>query len=209
MDLRLTHERLVSFAASAMITASFFATAPGVAVTAASGPQPAAILGALEGLRASGWQGLKESYEPTVPASPRPTAASFTPAEKMPLSDTEIQKLSKLLAEHGADAPLSSAVTTALGLTRPGESLTLRQLHVYFDNKTRAHAYHLLPNDGGYLILAVSPTDARSYRANIKQELIAAVDTFTGQAPVVIPVADAQKELAAEFAYWAGIADKF
>ncbi|MEO8115005.1 MAG: hypothetical protein ABI655_11520, partial [Phenylobacterium sp.] len=72
-----------------------------------------------------------------------------------------------------------------------------------------SRAYHLVAEDGGYLIMAVSQTSARTYRADARQQLVAAVDKVTAQAPTPIPRAEAQGELKAEFAYWAAIADRF
>jgi len=209
MDLRLNHEKLVSFAVSAMLTASFLATAPGNVVTAAAGPQPAALLGAYEGLKASGFQGLKEAYEPATAAAPRSAVATPVSFSRTVLTETEVQKLAKLMAAHGADMPVNAAVTVALGLTAPGETMTLRQLGVTFPNDSLIHTYNPLPNDKGTLFYVVSPASARTYYANAKQELVGAVDKKTGEAPVIIAAAVAQKELDAELAYWAALADRF
>jgi hypothetical protein len=63
--------------------------------------------------------------------------------------------------------------------------------------------------DGGFLLLTVSKVSARAFRANAKRELVSAVDKKANEAPVAIPVADAKKELEAEFTYWISIADKY
>ncbi|MDE2143420.1 MAG: hypothetical protein KGJ84_13515, partial [Elusimicrobia bacterium] len=85
-----------------------------------------------------------------------------------------------------------------------GATLTLRQMGILRDRT--GHAYQVTA-DGGFLIMTGSVEGARIYRANPKQELIAAVSKKTGFAPVAIPAADAQRELDAEFAFWAAIAD--
>jgi hypothetical protein len=124
------------------------------------------------------------------------------------LTDVEIKQLAGFMVKYGHDAPLDFSVTTALGLTRPGDvEMTLRQLNVTPPNQM-VHAYHVL-DDGGYLIVTRTHVSARIYRANAQQELVAAVDKVTNQAPVAIPVEFAQKELKAELAYWAKIADQY
>ena len=201
------YNRLVSFLVSAMVTTSFLATAPGTTVTAASGPQPAAIMNALEGLRGVGWHGLQDAALP--PAMIAPQGSITTPAteEKPLLSDQQVQRLAHFMVNFGIDSPLATAVTTALGLTKAGETKVFRQLNVPFDGHL-AHAYHRT-EDGGFLLVTASTVSARTFRADAKQQLVAAVDTKPGLAPVAIPVADAQAELKNELAYWANVADKF
>jgi hypothetical protein len=122
------------------------------------------------------------------------------------LSPVRIERLAKLIAEHSHDAAIDSSVTTSLGLTRPGEVLTLRQLSLRLAPVVRL--YHRLP-DGGWLFVMISPESARAYRANPRQELVAAVEKRTGEPPVVIPASDAERWFKAEISYWADVADHF
>jgi hypothetical protein len=206
MESSRYHDRLLSFAVSAMITASFLATAPAVTINAAAGPQPAALMNAMEGLRNSGWHGMTNMVMPAPVIAPRTSTPAPAADEAPALTDAQVKILAKLLVDYGHDTALGSNVTSALGITAPGATITVRQISTPFDGHL-ARAFHIL-SDGGFLVAAVSAGNARTYRANAKQELVAAVDTKTGQAPVVIPVADAQRELKAELAFWAATADQ-
>lgn len=209
MDFNRAHDRLISFAVSAMITTSFLATAPVPgAMTAAAGPQPAAVMNALEGLRAAGWEGLQNAALPTPAVAPKNTPSAPTAAENFTLTDIQIQKLLKLTIDHGHDITIDQSVTAALGLTGPGESLTVRQVHV-ITNPQLGHAFQKAMKDDGYLFGTVYPDSFRVYRTNANQELMGAVEKHPNQVPVVIPVADAQQQLQVELAYWGTIADKF
>lgn len=207
MEFSLKYDRLVSLAVSAMLTASFLATAPGTTISAAAGPQPAAMAGALEALRAAGWQGVKGMSIPAPVASP--TVVSAPPAEvteKPSLSDAQLEALSRLLVKYGLPGEVKPNVANALGLTKPGESLPMRELNTTVEKKL--HAYHVI--DGGYLLYAIYlGQESHIFRVNSKQELVASIKiTPPITTPVVIPVADAQKELKDELTYWAGVADR-
>ncbi len=114
--------------------------------------------------------------------------------------------LAELLIRFGHDTPLDTSATTALGLTKAGETLNVRQLTV--DTTQPGHAY-MRTGDGGFLLLTVSKVSARAFRANAKRELVSAVDKKANEAPVAIPVSDAKKELEAEFTYWISVADQY
>lgn len=211
MDFSRAHDRLISFAVSAMITTSFLATAPAPApdaITAAAGPQPAAVMNALEGLRAAGWSGLQNAALPAPALVPKTAPSAPAAAVNPPLSDIQIQKLLKLTIDHGHDIDIDVSVTAALGLTAPGEILNVRQVSITV-NPQLHRAFQKIMSDGGYLFGAGSPDSFRAYRTNAKQELIAAVEKNSNQAPVVVPIVEAQQQLKVEAAYWGMVADKF
>jgi hypothetical protein len=160
---------------------------------------------AIEAIHGSGWHGIKEAAAPAAAPTPR-TIPNDPAANDAPhLTSAQILKLSQLLAKFSRDLPPDPIVTNALGLTRDGESIVLRQLDISPDHQT-VHAYIVTP-DGGYLYIVSVVGKARSYRANSKQELVVAVEAAATGAPVVIPAADAKKELQAEIVFWASVAD--
>ena len=136
------------------------------------------------------------------------TNANSVPTTKILLTEKQQQKLAALLLSQGDTVPLRTTVTTALGLTREGEVLTLRQL-MTTDGKKLDHVYIRCP-DGG-LILAFFPNGAWccSYRFNSNLKLVAAVSKRKGVAPVVIPLSEAEAESQNQLSYWASIADEF
>lgn len=210
MDLSRAHDRLFSLAVSAMITASFLATAPAPdAVFAAAGPAPAAVMNAVEGLRAAGWAGLKDAALPPPALAPQSTpAAPAAPAADFKLSDVQIQKLLKLTIDHGHDTMIDRSVTTALGLTAPGEPMVVRQVTLIINPKF-SRAFQKSTKDDGYLFGTVFPDSFKVYRTDAQQALLGAVEKRPNQPPVVIPVADAQRDLQAELVYWGSVADRF
>lgn len=117
-----------------------------------------------------------------------------------------VARLADLLAQYGHDVTLDQLLTTTLGLTTAGQSLTVRQLGVE-KKDALSHAYMRTP-DGGFLLFTVSSTGTRAFRANAAKELVAAIDRKSREAPTPIPDADAKKELEAEFTYWSSIADQ-
>ncbi|MFI5345427.1 MAG: hypothetical protein ACHQ51_03530 [Elusimicrobiota bacterium] len=208
MNISRNYDRLVSFIVSAMVTTSFLATAPSTAViSAAAGPQPAALLNALEGMRAAGWYGMENALLPAPAAIPQTASAAPAAAAANPLSDIQIQKLIKLTVDHGHDVTLSHFITNALGVTVPGELLTVRQVSIIVSPEL-SRAFQKSKDDG-YLFLTITPAGYKVYRTDANEALIAAVEIPPGQGPVAIAVADAQQQLAAEIAYWGAIADRF
>lgn len=203
------HSRLVSLTVSMMITASFLATAPSSTLDAAAGPQPAAVMNGLEGLRAAGWRGLNGMTPPASAAAPQPAPASASapsvPAS--PLTEPEIQHLLALGVEHGHDIPVSAKVTTALGLTAPGQQATYRQLSLGKD-KDSQHGFQKTGDDSYLLILDVSGGFI-AIRTNARMELVGAVKQAKDGTVTVVPLPDAQSTLQTELAFWHAVANKF
>ncbi len=147
---------------------------------------------------------LERSWRPGVKA-----ALARDASDMAALRTARFQRLVDLMVQYGHDTTLSSPVTTILGLAAQNETITLRQLTI--DPKAtdpNRHAY-MRTADGGFLLLKRTTVSARAYRADAKQELMSAVEAKPGKEPTVIPMADARKELAAEFDYWIAIASQF
>src|ERR1035437_4268237 len=101
MTFRFTHESLTSLAVSAMLTSAFLAPPSNRASEDAAGPQPQAIMTALDGLRGSGWAGTQElttSVNVVVPQSA--AVAPTSPVRRQALTTEQKKKLETLLAIH-------------------------------------------------------------------------------------------------------------
>ena len=206
MDLSRTHESLTSLVVSVMLTSAFLASAPHSGITeAGAGPQPQAIVNVLSGLRASGWAGTTEMPDMMLVSTPHSAAGSAESIAEPSLTGDQQKKLAALMAAYGHDVALSQPVTDALGLSKGGEVLTLRQLTV--DEHPELHTYIPLA-DRGFIFFFIDTTAARSYRLDGNFKFVAAVSKKKGQEPVVIPISDAYRNVQAEIAYWAALADK-
>lgn len=209
MDFSRAHDRLISFAVSAMITTSFLATAPAPdAITAAAGPQPAAVMNALEGLRAAGWSGLQNAALPAPALVPQTAPSAPAAAVNSVLSDIQLQKLLKLTVDHGHDTQFDKIISDTLGITSGEETVIVRQVTIKVPPAFR-RAFQKIPTDGGYVFVYGTITDYAAYRTNANQEFVAAAVKNANQAPVAIPLAEAQQQFNVELAYWGTIADKF
>ena len=205
MDMNRTHEALMSLAVSAMLTSAFLASAPSGTNLASAGPQSQAIMNALSSLRASDWAGAQEITVPTaVTELQSADPAHAASASKTILTADQQKILLNLRDAHGHDVALSSAVTAALGISKGAEVLTLRQLTI--NAHPNLHVYIPLP-DGGFMLSFVDDVAASSYRLDANFKLLAAVSKKTGEAPIVIPMPDAERNAQTELAYWAAVAD--
>ena len=205
MALRLTHETLTSFAVSAMLTSAFLAASPTIAIEASAGPQPQIIMNALSSMHASGWAGTQEMMPPVDVAVSQSASAEPTSAGKPILSADQQKKLLALMAAHGQDEPLDPAGTAALGISKGNEVLTLRQLGV--NTPLGVHGYIPLP-DGGLMLGFSDETASSNYRLDANLRLIAAISMSTKQAPIAIPMPDAERNVQTELTFWAALADR-
>jgi hypothetical protein len=207
MDMRRTHDVLTSFVVSLMLTSAFLASTSNDMNEAAAGPQPQAIMNALNSLRASGWAGTQDLTMPS--AAPMQQSAMVVPAATPPesvLTAAQKKKISMLMDVYGKAAVLHSDVTAALGISKGDEVLTLRSLADL--EAPLLHAYIPLPDGGILLGLREDGVMTWNYRLDADLKLIAAVSKGVDQAPVVIPMADATRNAQAEIIFWAALADK-
>lgn len=131
-------------------------------------------------------------------------AIQAAPTPGPTLSSDQQKAIAALMALHGRDIPLNASVTFALGLSKKGEVLTLRQVTI--NAHPVLHGYVPLP-DGGLLLMIDDQVLPIDYRLDANLKLLAAV-SMKGDAPVVVSVSDAQDGVNAEISYWAGIANR-
>ena len=207
MDFSRMHEKLVSFAVSAMISSAFLSTAPGPVMTAAAGLPPQAVLQAVQALHSAGFQGTANMALPSPAAAP--LAVSFNPTTTGPiLTDAHLKKYDGWFTQYGVDITLVKPATDALGLTAGPQTLKVRELVLDTKAPLAKHAMARIPERGGLIFIRVTPDGSRSYVANDKQELVSAIFmSVDGGGPVVLAAADAQKQLVDELTFWAKSAD--
>jgi len=148
-----------------------------------------------------------------VPLGPRPadagepTALVVPPTQgpSRPLSDAELEKINKTIAEKGSEIRLNREITTLLGVTKGDELLLSRGVAVK-DEAGDVHEFEPLADDKGYLILKLSPQLNTIYWVNKAFVLTAARSRVPGQPSEEIPIAEAQSGAAKELAYWAAFA---
>jgi hypothetical protein len=193
----------MSFAVTAMFTSGLLSTAPNAFVAAASGPQPAVLVNALNGLRADGWHAVEAVSAQTPAAVPAsvPAPASGT------LTETQLQALVRLANTKGQRGKLNQLVTNALGLTSGTDPIAPLQYTMH-DPKGFGHAFCVLDGGSGYILGIAYPGRAEIYYVGLDLSLKAALNKRKDENPESIATGDAQKNLSAEFAYLALIADQ-
>jgi hypothetical protein len=124
-----------------------------------------------------------------------------------PISDAQFKKLLGDLETNGFVGTISSPITTALGLTRQDQTLTVRQ-DPFLDSKKGAHAFIKLDN-GNYLFETTNAenTLVRTYYVAKDLVLIVAVVAVIHGTISIMPKKDAQKGLEGELRFFSGIAD--
>ena len=136
--------------------------------------------------------------EPTVLVPP-------TQQPSQPLSNAELEKINKMIADKGSEIRLNREITTLLGVTKGDELLVSRGVAVK-DEVGDVHEFEPLSDDKGYLILKLSPQLNTIYWVNKEFVLTAARSRVPGQPSEEIPIAEAQNGAAKELAYWAAFA---
>jgi hypothetical protein len=147
-----------------------------------------------------------------VPLGPREATAGEptalvppTQEPSRPLSDGELEKINKTIADKGREIRLNREITTLLGVTKGDELLLSRGVAVK-DEAGDVHEFEPLSDDKGYLILKLSPQLNTIYWVNKEFVLTAARSRVPGQPSEEIPIAEAQSGAAKELAYWAAFA---
>lgn len=143
------------------------------------------------------------------------TAAPSAPSR--PISDAQVAKLFADLATNGTNGPIPAGITTALGLTRAGETLTVRQDTVVDSGDASKAAHTFLKLANGNIVVAnvnADGTVVRVYYADARLALISALiarkppgGTF-GRDITMVPVANAADGWNAELASLAAISAK-
>lgn len=124
-----------------------------------------------------------------------------------PISDAQFKKLLGDLETNGYVATISAPITTALGLTRPDQTLTVRQ-DPFIDSEKRSHAFIKLDN-GNYLFETTNAENTLVHTYYVAKDLvlIVAVVAIIHGTISIMPKKDAQKGLEAELKFFSGIAD--
>jgi hypothetical protein len=122
-----------------------------------------------------------------VPLGPREATAGEpttlvppTQGPSRPLSDAELEKINKMIADKGSEIRLNREITTLLGVTKGDELLLSRGVAVK-DEAGDVHEFEPLADDKGYLILKLSPQLNTIYWVNKEFVLTAARSRVPGQ----------------------------
>jgi hypothetical protein len=206
MKSRRIQDRLLSLVVSAMLTSAVLMTAPTGTIDAAVGPQPQALVNALNELHSGGWAGLQNVSVPTPVSAPMYAPAAAPAAMETPLSAKELSQLRSYSATYGIDIAIDKSVTDALGLTSGARILTIRELGTDQPDRSKK-IISFLPKDGNILIGLDTVGGSYVYILGPDIKLIAAVFKKSGRPPVVIPISQAQAGVQTELAYWAKIGD--
>jgi hypothetical protein len=142
-----------------------------------------------------------------VAAEPTPLLPARPPSEvqSRPLSNADLEKINKTIADKGSEIRLNREITTLLGVTKGDELLLSRGVAVK-DEVGDVHEFEPLSDDKGYLILKLSPQLNTIYWVNKDFVLTAARSRVPGQPSEEMPIAEAQSGAAKELSYWAAFA---
>jgi hypothetical protein len=127
------------------------------------------------------------------------------PLPERPLSDADLDRINKTIAERGNEIRLNREVTSQLGVTKGDELLLSRGIGVK-DGSGDIHEFEPLADDKGYLILKLSPALNTIYWVNKDFVLTAALSRVPGAPSQELPLAEAKSGVARELAYWAAFA---
>lgn len=127
-------------------------------------------------------------------------APSMAVAPAPILTADMLQRLARATEAHGVDGPIDQDATHALGITNGQEQIRLRQLVINTTDGKRRIFDHL--PSGEYIIAVVADGVGRVYRLDSRFSLITAVICRSGEAPVAIPIAEAQTGARFEVQIW-------
>jgi hypothetical protein len=128
-----------------------------------------------------------------------------TDVPSRPLTDAELERINKTIADKGSEIRLNREITTLLGVTK-GDELLLSHGIAVKDEVGDVHEFEPLTDGKGYLILKLSPQLNTIYWMSKAFALTAARSRVPGQPSEEMPLAEAQAGAAKELAYWAAFA---
>lgn len=200
-----THQRLISFAFSAMLTSAFLATAPEGMIAAGAGPNIQAIFTQMQTSGFPGATSLSMPASVTIPTSAAANVPAAQPAA--PLSNEQLQKIRRDVEERNKRFAVDPTATHLLGLTKKGDSLTLLA-RALKDRQGVTHSFYLLDGNAGYLVVR-STHEGIACLVDKNLNLLAAVKKpADGSGFNVLPLPEAAPILHAELLEWAKIADQ-
>jgi hypothetical protein len=121
------------------------------------------------------------------------------------LTDAELEKINKMIADKGKEIRLNREITTLLGVTKGDELLLSRGIAVK-DDRGDVHEFEPLSDDKGYLILKLGSQLNTIYWFDKAFVLTAARSRVPGAPSEELPVAEAKAGASKELAYWAAFA---
>jgi hypothetical protein len=127
------------------------------------------------------------------------------PLPERPLSDADMDKINKTIAEKGSEVRLNREITSQLGITKGDELLLSRGIAVK-DEGGGIHEFEPLPDNKGFLVLKLSPQLNTIYWVDRDFLLKSSLSRVPGRTAEEMPAADAKAGVAQELAWWAGFA---
>jgi hypothetical protein len=140
-----------------------------------------------------------------VAAEPIPLAPPPGEVPARSLTETELEKINKTIADKGSEIRLNRETTSQLGVTKGDELLLSRGIGVK-DETGDIHEFEPLSGGKGYLLLKLSPQSNAIYWVSKTFVLTAARSRVPGAPSEEIPTAEAQAGANKELVYWAGFA---
>jgi hypothetical protein len=152
----------------------------------------------------AGWLLLAAGLPATLAEEPTKLLPPLALPER-PLSDADLARINKTIAEKGSEIRLNREITSQLGITKGDELLLSRGIAVK-DEGGGIHEFEPLPDNKGFLVLKLTPQLNTIYWVDRDFLLRAALSRVPGRAADEMPAADAKDGMAKELAYWAGFA---
>ncbi|MBI3563825.1 MAG: hypothetical protein HY079_01355 [Elusimicrobia bacterium] len=217
MDSSRSESRAFSFAVSAMLTSAVLATAPDPTfVAAAAGPQPAAIMGMIEGARSAGFAGMKDMPAPAAVAAPAAaeskTASGKNASETVPtLTPAQLQKIRAYgLSPRGKQMGLRGDLAQALGVGPGGPSVYFPGMGASDSDVHLKWTIWILPNSSGYVIGRLDEQSGvtRFFRMDMDMKLVVGIYVKNAtDASITYTPAEAAPLFAHDLTEWVDIAD--
>jgi hypothetical protein len=129
--------------------------------------------------------------------------AAILPSQ--PLTNAELEKINRIIADKGQEIRLNRETTTLLGVTKGDELLLSRGIAVK-DEMGDVHEFEPLSDDKGYLVLKLSSQLNTIYWFDKAFVLTAARSRVPGAPSEELPIAEAQAGASKELTYWAAFA---
>ena len=191
---------VLSFVTSSMFSAALLSTAPGSFIAAAVGPDslPAAFQQALTA--------LKER----APGAARPVPAAFVSASAQTpdhavLTAAQMNKLDAYNQKVGINMPFDPLITQFIAVTRPGETMTFRQINANDDgDNVHFHYFNRSETDPNVMIFFLFDKNSNTitgYLTNPQFDYISGY--VTNGTPSAISAQAGEAGLADEVRWWA------
>jgi hypothetical protein len=129
-------------------------------------------------------------------------------AAERSLSDAQLKKIDRLIADQGRDVTISPVITDILGLTSNNQAISCRAFAATDPSgDNEIHQAYLLPDAKGYLISHFYKNKIDVYWTDKSFVLIAALTGVRGERPAPASFQDAQYGFGFELTWWMNLAD--